>query len=246
MITAQQTADLAKKFQIDIVTICREYLQLVFLNVLYQKKESDSICFKGGTAIRLLLNSPRFSEDLDFETIFQKKDIKFLIEDLEKTITQEMPELKIVQLYSGIHGMRFRILLNVPFLKFPLVVRLDFTHVNKLNKAVSRLQTVFPIIVSPLIYHQPFETVLQEKLQAVVEREKGRDIYDILYLLQSKVSVEKKRITKNVLDKINAFPQAKLDSDLRKFLSEQQRKIIPILKEELLKDLNLRIHTKKR
>lgn len=246
MITAQQTADLAKRFQIDIVTICREHLQLVFLNALYQKKESDSVCFKGGTAVRLLLNSPRFSEDLDFETTFQKKDIKLLVEDVGKTITQEMPELKIIQLYSGIHGMRFRILLNVPFLKFPLVVRLDFIHVNKINKTVSRLQTVFPIIVSPLIYHQPFETVLQEKLQAVVEREKGRDLYDILYLLQAKIAVDGELVTKNVLKKINIFPQTKLETDLKKFLSEPQRKIIPILKEELLRELNFRIHAQKR
>ena len=80
---------------------------------------------------------------------------------------------------------------------------------------------------------------MQEKLQAVVEREKGRDLYDILYLLQAKIAIDGKFITKNVLKKINIFPQTKLETDLRKFLSEPQRKIIPILKEELLKELDI-------
>lgn len=32
----------------------------------YQEKEAEAILFKGGTALRLIYQSPRFSEDLDF------------------------------------------------------------------------------------------------------------------------------------------------------------------------------------
>ncbi len=234
MITALQTADLAKRFQIDMVTVCREYLQLVFLDALYQNRQADAVCFKGGTAIRLLLDSPRFSEDLDFDTTYSKKEIKSLISDLEKMISRELPEIKIIQLYSGKHGMRFRIKLDVSFLKFPLIVRLDFTHVDKIKAEVSSLQTEFPVMVSTLVYHQSFENVLREKFLAVVEREKGRDLYDIWFLLQRKIALDKKLVTKNLLKKIAAFPQTKLERDLRPFLPIPQRKIIPILKKELL------------
>ena len=233
--TVEQIADLAKRFQIDTVTICREYLQLVFLNALYQNRQADAVCFKGGTAIRLLLESPRFSEDLDFDTTYSKKEIKLLISDLEKIINRELPEAKIIQLYSGKAGMRFRIKLYVSFLKFPLIVRLDFTHVDKIKAEVSSLQTEFPVMVYSLVYHQPFENVLREKFLAAVEREKGRDLYDIWFLLQRKIALDKKLVTKNLLKRIVTFPQNKLERDLDPFLPKSQRKIIPILKEEITK-----------
>lgn len=237
MITVAQAADLAERFQMDTVTIYREYLQLVFLDALYQNRQADAVCFKGGTAIRLLLGSPRFSEDLDFDTTYSKKETKLLIGGLEKMINRELPEAKIIQLYSGKHGMRFRIKLDVSFLKFPLIVRLDFTHVDKIKPDVSSLKTEFPMMVSTLVYHQPPENILREKFLAVIEREKGRDLYDIWFLLQRKIAVDKKFVTKNLLKKITAFPETKLESDLRPFLPQSQRKIIPILKEELVSAL---------
>ena len=61
MITKEQIQELAKKFSIDWYSIMREYLQIVFLASLYESKSSQDVYFKGGTAIRLLLNSFRFS-----------------------------------------------------------------------------------------------------------------------------------------------------------------------------------------
>jgi len=64
MITQNQLKSLSKTYQMDGFTIFREYLQLVFLSYLYRERKSNRIYFKGGTAIRLLFDSPRFSEDL--------------------------------------------------------------------------------------------------------------------------------------------------------------------------------------
>ena len=46
--------------------IVREYAQHLFLTELYQLQGSEKLLFKGGTALRIVYNSPRFSEDLDF------------------------------------------------------------------------------------------------------------------------------------------------------------------------------------
>jgi len=72
MITKSQIETLSKKYQIDGFTIMREFLQLTLLNYLYQHVKGGQIYFKGGTAIKLLLGSPRFSEDLDFSTPYNK------------------------------------------------------------------------------------------------------------------------------------------------------------------------------
>ena len=44
-----------------------EYLQYELLDSLFKLKEAASLSFIGGTAIRMLQQSPRFSEDLDFD-----------------------------------------------------------------------------------------------------------------------------------------------------------------------------------
>ena len=46
--------------------IVREYAQHLFLTELYQLQGSEKLLFKGGTALRIVYSSPRFSEDLDF------------------------------------------------------------------------------------------------------------------------------------------------------------------------------------
>ncbi len=48
MITNNQLKQLSRHYQIDEFTILREYLQLIFLSYLYQKKEGKKIFFKGG------------------------------------------------------------------------------------------------------------------------------------------------------------------------------------------------------
>lgn len=46
----------------------REYFQHLFLSYFYRQEQTDKMYFKGGTALRFLYKSPRFSEDLDFSS----------------------------------------------------------------------------------------------------------------------------------------------------------------------------------
>lgn len=47
--------------------ILREYLQVKILSIIFSLPESGKLCFIGGTSLRLVYNSQRFSEDLDFD-----------------------------------------------------------------------------------------------------------------------------------------------------------------------------------
>src|SRR3989338_9329989 len=60
--------DLAVKKQTNELSIYREYCQHLFLSYFYSKKGSDKFLFKGGTALRIVFESPRYSVDLDFST----------------------------------------------------------------------------------------------------------------------------------------------------------------------------------
>lgn len=236
MITKEQIERLAKFYQIDRFTIIREYLQLLFLSYLYQQKEGEDICFKGGTAIRLLFGSPRFSEDLDFSTILDKKMIKNIVYKIEKLLNQEVESIKIYHLYSGKDTERYRIKYQGKEIKYPLVIRLDFHRVKKIEeKEVSSLITKFPIVFFPIICHLPKEVILKEKLQALSTRAKGRDFFDVWFLMKRGIKIDTGFKKKVVLQKIKNLSEKKLKRELDKFLPLSQRPIVALLKKELLK-----------
>lgn len=242
MITPEQIEIMAKEFQIDGFTIMREYLQLVFLSYLYQTKLARQIYFKGGTAIKLLFGSPRFSEDLDFSTLCNKLQIKQIIQQLEKILQKELPGLQILILYSGKTGIRYRIKYQPSDSKYPLTVRLDFTIVKKIGQiTISPLLTKFPITIFPLVSHLSDTEILTEKIHALANRNKGRDLFDIWYLLEKGVVIDKKLIQprlQTLISKVERYPQNRLNLDLAQFLPKSQREIIGILIKKLVANLN--------
>lgn len=242
MITTSQTQTLAGSFQIDTFTVMREYLQLVFLGYLYSSSASKHIYFKGGTAIRLLLGSPRFSEDLDFSTTLSQTQLQPIILNLASQLQPELPGLQIKLLYSGKTGIRYHLKYSPPDFKYPLNLRLDFTFVKKvLAPAVSPLVTRFPLTVFPLISHLSAPEILAEKLCALSSRTKGRDYYDTWYLLEKGVQLDPKiisqkfRANKLIFDqnkltsKIRGYSQKNLNLDLAQFLPTSQKPIIKML-----------------
>ena len=92
MLEENRIDELAVKYQTTKINIYREYIQHVFLSLLYQQKESREILFKGGTALKLVYQSPRYSEDLDFSL----GKIKFTaVESVVLEILKEIEKYKI-------------------------------------------------------------------------------------------------------------------------------------------------------
>jgi len=233
MITKDQIKSLSEIFQIDEFSIFREYLQLTFLSYLYQEKNANKIFFKGGTALRLLFGSSRFSEDLDFSANYNDLEITKLLKKIEGKINRELPGLTIKSLYKGKEGIRFRITYSQDIFKYPFSIRLDFHRQKSIvNTQVSTLTTQFPIMIFPQIVHLSGEGILIEKFEALNSRNKGRDVFDIWFLLSKGIHIEivKDKIIKN----IENFPQSLLEKDLGTFLPRNQKQIIPNLKEETI------------
>src|SRR5207237_8287832 len=70
MLTLAQLRRLSQRNRIGLQPQERDYIQHLFLYVLYAAPRRDNVGlhFKGGTAIRIVYGSPRFSEDLDFNS----------------------------------------------------------------------------------------------------------------------------------------------------------------------------------
>lgn len=92
--------------------------------------------------------------------------------------------------------------------------------------------------------HLQEEEILAEKIRAFLVRVKGRDIFDLWYLLEKGVRLELKTLDRKLkvvnrnfdigglIKKIEEYPQRKIEIDLARFLPRHQREIIPYLKEK--------------
>lgn len=67
MLTLAQLRRIAQRNRIGLQPQERDYIQHLFLYLLYSasRREDVGLHFKGGTALRIVYHSPRFSEDLD-------------------------------------------------------------------------------------------------------------------------------------------------------------------------------------
>ena len=251
MITKEQIEELAKKFSIDWYSVIREYMQIVFLSVLYSEKESQNIFFKGGTAIRLLLNSIRFSEDLDFTIKLAEKEIINLIEKSVEKTRLIIPDVTFKRLKSIQGSYSGTLSYTSDEYKHPLNLHLDLSFREKpVTSSETVLETLFPVSPYPIVMHLSWTEILAEKIRALMTRSKGRDLFDIWYLLSKgfeadiklvnkKLELYGKKTTKDeILEKIKSYDSEKLQNDLNKYLPATQRKLTTHLKQMLVEKLD--------
>jgi len=86
MLSSDKLRELAVTKQTTQLNVRREYAQHLFLSYFYQQPQSGNIFFKGGTVLRFIYNSPRFSEDLDFST--PGSNIATIEDAVQNTLTQ--------------------------------------------------------------------------------------------------------------------------------------------------------------
>lgn len=193
MLSRRAIKEFTRKFQTIEPNVIREYCQHLFLSYFYQKKKSDCVLFKGGTALRIIYNSPRFSEDLDFSGFnIKTKELEniFLdtILDIEKTgINIELKEWKVTSGgYLGIISFRF--------LDFQDMIRTEVSLRSK-QKTKGEINLINSDYVSPFnITSLPQKQLVEEKVNALIERAKPRDFFDIYFLLRSNLSIEKNKL----------------------------------------------------
>ena len=251
MIAPEQIRSLSRKFNIDRFSVIREYLQIVFLSNLYAQKETDKIFFKGGTALRFLYDSFRFSEDLDFTSLLSEKKLFEVLEKILKDVNLVVPNVALKKMQIDSTGVTGFLSFKTEELKFPLNVHLDFSLREKpLTSKESILETLYPIGPYPVIRHLEAEEILAEKIRAIIVRAKGRDFFDVWFLLTKQVQINWRMVNKKMLyykkrgafedlvRKIKAVDSKKMARDLGKFLPLQQRKVAYGLKELLMEKIN--------
>lgn len=167
-----------------------EYLQYELLDSLFKNAAAAALSFIGGTAIRILHNSHRFSEDLDFDN-FGLSFAQF--EALLKTACRDMEykgfliEYRTIERGSYHCYIRFPKILHEsglsPDMGQKILIRIDMETKERVYEPEQVFLNKFAVYRR--ILAAPVRVLLAQKLMAVVyrNREKGRDIYDVSFLM---------------------------------------------------------------
>lgn len=167
-----------------------EYLQYELLDSLFKNSAAAALSFIGGTAIRILHDSHRFSEDLDFDN-FGLSFAQF--EDLLKTVCRDMEykgfliEYRIVEKGAYHCYIRFTEILHqsglTPDAGRKILIRIDSEAKEKIYEPRKVFLNKFAVYRR--IPAAPAGVLLAQKMITILyrKREKGRDIYDVSFLM---------------------------------------------------------------
>jgi hypothetical protein len=242
MITQDTIKNLVTQYHTNELNIMREYFQHLFLSYFYKLEGAENILFKGGTALRFIYGSPRFSEDLDF-SVFNIKPyrLKKSIEDLFTKVLVEIENVGIkVDLgpkpgptKEGYYGdASFKIY------DYPLVTVSINVSARDGRKITSEIEIIAnDFIPTYNLYHLSQEILIEEKIYALLERKKARDFYDIYYIMRKNLlTLEQKKEMIEVRNLIQTF-DIDYKNELSPFLPQDQQAIIKNFKTVLLAEL---------
>ena len=232
MITKEQISSFARRFKTNESTVYREYLQILFLNKLYKNKKSSQVFFKGGTAIHLLFGASRFSEDLDFTVTASEKEFLSLMNQIFKEFVKE-GEFSFKE-RKTIAGKRLLLTANRDVLPYATFINLDFSFREKvIQPSKSTFDTEYPIIFTSFMYHLSREEICAEKIRALLTRKKGRDLFDLWFLISQGVLINNDLVKEKLnYYKIKDFTNKELLNSIKKISGKEfetdMRPFVPI------------------
>ena len=247
MISQESIQKLATQYHApEYPNIIREYFQHLFLSELYKIEDSSYLFFKGGTALRILYHSPRFSEDLDFTVsgiaAHKRKEV---IERLFTTVLVGVGRMGIhVELgpkpgptSGGYYGdAAFRI-----YDYQTVAVSINISARNNKDIQGETDSVAGDFIPTYSVFHLLQEDLVNEKIfGALLNRGRARDFYDLYFIMRKNMLTgDQKGKLSEVKDRIIEMAQ-KVDfrNELSVFLPSDQQNIIKDFGQILAHELN--------
>ncbi len=173
--------------------ILREYLQHKILEIIYSSNFGEKLVFLGGTALRIIYNNQRFSEDLDFDNLdLSDNDFEEMIKIIKNRLKKEglVVEAKITTKASTRCYLKFPHLLfekNIsPHEDENLTIQIDtFPQNYSFNPSIVNLDN-FDVYTKIKVV--PENLLLSQKIICAFDRKRmmGRDFFDINYLVNNR------------------------------------------------------------
>lgn len=246
MISLETIQRLATQYQTsEFPNIVREYFQHLFLSQLYKTEGAENLLFKGGTALRFIYGSPRFSEDLDFSVFnVEPRQQKDFIENLFAGVLAEIERVGIkVQLgpkpgptREGYYGDAEFKIYDYP----PALVSINVSSRNgrQMNGEVASIANDF--VPTYNLFHLPQEQLVEEKVfEALIQRKKARDFYDLYFIMRKNLLSpdQKKRLNEKLDWIVEEGKRMDFSGELSVFLPHDQQAIVKDFAENLISEL---------
>ncbi len=211
--------------------IVREYLQIIILNSIYKHKFGKYFFFMGGTAMRYFYKMPRFSEDLDFNTpSLDYQEFENILEGIGKDLSKEgLPTTTSKSRRNNLFTAN--LLFNDVIKKYGISDKRGMSLVIKIeiNRPKWELITDSKVLS---MYGYSFTSILMskgnllsEKVCALFNRKRGRDIYDTLFMLKRKFPFNENVLKANnirlpIKDNLMAYLQSMDGKELKRLANQ--------------------------
>ena len=166
-------------------------MQDIIVSLIYEILEPPPI-LHGGTVIWRVYKSPRFSEDIDV----YHTNIQAFKEELEREL--ESFNMKMVKYRETVNAVFIVIederRVRLEFSKKPWNFKIIEAEYEQVDGSFVLIKTLAP------------EHLLKEKIQAYLDREKARDLFDIYYLLNHVEISKVKGDLKKLISKLTKPP----------------------------------------
>ncbi|MBI5220323.1 MAG: nucleotidyl transferase AbiEii/AbiGii toxin family protein [Candidatus Liptonbacteria bacterium] len=206
-----------KRAQTSPLNVIREYCQHLFLSYLYQLPGSERLLFKGGTALRIIFHSPRYSEDLDFTGArIAQAEVEDLFIDTIANIERTGIPVRIEEGKNTTGGY----LGIVYFRAYDQEIEIRVEISLRVGKLVTGTRKLIENEYVPAysIVHLPQDLLMRGKLDALKARHKPRDFYDYLFMLSGNYPLAEER--DSLVAVLKLLRETKIDfrSELKQFL----------------------------
>ena len=212
-------------------------MQYKILEIVFESPFENKLAFLGGTCLRIVYNNNRFSEDLDFDNFNLTVDDFNGITSIVKTELERLGyEIEMRNVKKGAYHCYIRfpeILFNERLTQHKeekILIRLDTEAHDFGYKPDQYLLNKFDVFTQ--INTTPKDILLAQKFYAVINRKrnKGRDFFDIVYLLSQEQTPNYKYLFEKIgIDSPDVLRQKIIDKCAQINMNEMAQDVSPFL-----------------
>ncbi|MEK6973399.1 MAG: nucleotidyl transferase AbiEii/AbiGii toxin family protein [archaeon] len=174
----------------------KDYLQHLFLRELYSTVGTELV-FKGGTALQKAYGLHRFSRDLDFNLKGPLR-VEKAIEQVSNIFETYGLSNKLTKKENSKYSLNLLIIFDSALLKNSLTIQISKKEKTELKPNSVPITPLYADIAPYFVTCMDEREILAEKVRAIYQRTFAKDIYDLWFLVNKGIKIEKKLINKKL------------------------------------------------
>lgn len=236
MITRESLRRLATEQQTTEQNVAREYAQHLFLAGFYQQRGAQKVMFKGGTALRIVYHSPRFSEDLGFS------GFGVSVRQIEDWVAEATGRMEQAGVLTSIRESKrtsggYLGILEPTVADYQLRTLLEVSLRRKEAPRQRGVLIASDLLPAYTLVPIPESDLVDEKLQALLTRKKPRDFFDCYFMLRKgMIPSDQRKLLRQVKEALLGT-RISFKAELGSFLPRSHQAILGDFKQALLTEL---------